>query len=344
MSAGRKTLSASLSAGGFLLAMVALIGGWLLLARPEVTTVTPRRGDAAEVVYATGTVEPRDWAKVVAMQRQRIVEITRQEGDRVRKGDILARLDDNEERAVLTEMEARRDTIKAETERLEILLKRNVATQVSYDEKLTQLREIDARIAARKDRLYDLDLRAPIDGVVLRKDGEVGEIVGTGINDVIFWVGEPKPLEINAEVNEEDIAKVSLEQTVLLRHDGFVGIPLTATVKHITPKGDPGTKTFKITLALPDDTPLKIGMSVEANIVVKEAKNVLLVPVEAMLAGQVQTVASGRIKRVGAVTGIRGASMVEIVSGVDETATIVSPARPALADGTRVRIKTGEAQ
>ena len=205
MTAGAKLPSSALSTGAIVLALVAATGGWMLLARPAVVTLHPIRGDAAEVVYATGTVEPKDWAKVVSLQRRRIVEICNCEGKRVKKGDVLARLDDIEERAVLTELEARRGTVKADTERLAILLKRNVTTQVAYDEKVTQLREIDARIAAQKDRLYDLDLRAPMDGMVLRNDGSVGEIAGVGNNDVIFWVGEPKPLEIDAEVNEEDM-------------------------------------------------------------------------------------------------------------------------------------------
>jgi multidrug efflux pump subunit AcrA (membrane-fusion protein) len=152
----------------------------------------------------------------------------------------------------------------------------------------------------------------------LRKDATVGEIAGTGLNDVLFWVGNPKPLEVDAEVNEEDIAKVAVGQNVLLRHDGFPGATLPARVGHITPKGDPGTKTFSVTLQLPEDTPLKIGMSVEANIIIREAKGVLLVPVDALTAEHVQIVADGRIKRQAVKTGIRGSQAVEIRSGLDE--------------------------
>lgn len=318
---------------------IAALAWWLIYARPDVITTLPRRGDAAEVVYATGTIEPRDWAKVVAMQRRRIVDACACEGQPVKKGDVLARLDDVEERAVLAELEARRATINADVQRLARLLARNVTTQVAYDEKVTQLREIDARIAAQKDRLDDLDLKAPMDGVVLRKDATVGEIAGTGLNDVLFWVGNPKPLEVDAEVNEEDIAKVTVGQSVLLRHDGFPGATLPARVGHITPKGDPGTKTFSVTLELPDDTPLKIGMSVEANIIVREAKNVLLVPADALAGDHVQSVAGGRIKRLPVKAGIRGSQAVEIVSGLDEGTPILSPALPTLPDGTRVRAR-----
>lgn len=83
-----------------LLFLVAAISIWWLFARgAEVAVVTARRGDAVEVVYATGVVEPLNWAKVTALHRKRIVEICKCEGQPVSKGDVLARLDDVEERA-----------------------------------------------------------------------------------------------------------------------------------------------------------------------------------------------------------------------------------------------------
>jgi membrane fusion protein, multidrug efflux system len=324
--------------GILLLALaVALVSAAWWWRIPTVTTVLPVRGTAAEVVYATGVVEPRTWAKVTALVRKRIVEMCDCEGKVVQKGSVLARLDDVEERAVLSELQARNDRLKEDVARYKGLLDRNVTTRVAYEDKLTQQREYDARVAAQKDRLLDLELRAPMDGVVLRRDGEVGEVTGTGPNDVLFWVGQPKPLRLTAEVNEEDIAKVKIGQTVLLRHDGVTSGPLKATVGEITPKGDPATKTFRVYFALPDDTPLKIGMSVEANIIVREVKDALLVPVESVNTESVWIVDAGRLRPWPVVTGIKSARLIEIVSGLDEEQSIVAPATPALKAGARAR-------
>ncbi len=254
-----------------LISAIALFAAWQWRA-PEVQTVTPIRGTAAEVVYATGLVEPRTWARVTALARKRIVDTCRCEGKIVAKGEVLARLDDLEEKAVLSEIVARHARTKEDVDRLRGLVERNVTSRVTYEDKLTQLRELEARISAQKDRIYDLELRAPMDGVVLRRDGEVGEITGTGTNDVLFWIGQPKPLRIVADVNEEDIAKVKQGQRVLLRHEGFQSAALSATVDEITLKGDPATKTFRVYFALPDDSPLMIGMSVEANVIVREVR------------------------------------------------------------------------
>jgi multidrug efflux pump subunit AcrA (membrane-fusion protein) len=172
---------------------------------------------------------------------------------------------------------------------------------------------------------------------VLRRDGEVGEIAGTGANDVLLWIGQPKPLRVVSEVSEDDIARVKEGQKVLLRHEGFPKASLLATVGSITPKGDPQTKTFRVYLNLPDDSPLKIGMSVEANIVVREANGAVLVPAEALSDSAVQVVNNGRLRRVTVDTGIRGTRLVEVRKGIAEGAMVASPFRGDLANGARVR-------
>ena len=335
------SLRQMLIAGVAAAAAVAAAVWWFTASRPQVIVVKPTRGDAAEVVYATGVVEPQQWAKVSSLQRKRILEHCNCEGKTVKRGDVLARLEDGAERALLRELEARRERIQEEAQRLEGLVERNVTTRVTYEEKLTQLREQDARIAAQKDRISDLVLRAPMDGVVLRRDGEVGEIAGTNATDILFWIGQPKPLRVVAEVNEEDIIKTRLGMNVLLRHDGHAGAPLPATLAEITPKGDPATKTFRVYFSLPDDTPLRIGMSVEANIIVREVKGALLVPIEAVADGHVLEVRDGRAKRVAVKTGIRGARMVEILAGLDADRSIASPIDTKIPDGSRVRARQG---
>ncbi|MDB5571969.1 MAG: transporter [Hyphomicrobiales bacterium] len=323
---------------------LAALGGALYVWRegvfaPPVTLVEATRGSAVEVVYATGIVEPVRWAKVISLARKRIVELCDCEGKPVKTGDVLARLDDYEERASLAELEARRERISGDVERIRGLVTRNAAPQTQLDQNVTLLREFDARISAQKDRINDLILRAPMDGVVLRRDGEVGEIAGTGGGDVLFWVGQPSPLRIVADVNEEDVPRVKRGQKALLRSEGFRNRTLEASVSEITPKGDPATKTFRVYLGLPADTPLLIGMSVEANIVTQERPNVVLLPSEAIQDGAVFRVEDGRLRRRRIDAGLRGTRMVEIVAGVQEGEEIASPALSTWREGMRVRVE-----
>lgn len=325
-----------------LLLLAGAAGGvwWLRVGRgPELAALAPKRGSVAEIVYATGAVEPLRWAKVVPFTRKRIVDLCLCEGKSVKKGDPLATLDDGEEKAQLAEMQATRERRQRDLDRAQGLAARAAGTQLSVDQAQTALAEIDARIAAQKDRMDELTLRAPVDGVVLRADGHIGEIVGT--SDVLFWVGEPKPLRVVADVNEEDILKVTPGQTVLLRADALGEARVTATVGEITPKGDPTTKTFRVYLPLPDASPLKVGMSVEANIVTREKADALVVPADAVLSGAVFLYEDGRLRRREIKTGVRGAGGVEIVSGVGPQDRVVAPAKPEYRDGMRARLAAG---
>jgi RND family efflux transporter MFP subunit len=296
--------------------------------------VAATRGTAAEVVYATGTVEPVRWAKVVPLQRKRLVETCQCEGKLVKAGDILARQDSAEEEALLSELQARRALLEKDFQRLSGLLERNITSMTAVDQAQTALKESDARIIVARERLNQLTLRAPIDGSVLREDFQIGEIVGPG--DVIFTVGQKLPLRIVADVNEEDIARVKSGLTALLRNDGFVE-PLQGQVADVTPKGDPLTKTFRVYLALPDTTPLRIGMSVEANIITQEVANAVLVPSEAVRGNAVFMVENGVVVRKPVTIGIRGARMVEIKAGLKDGERIISPAPTDALIGERAR-------
>jgi RND family efflux transporter MFP subunit len=300
-----------------------------------VTTAIAAQAPVSEAIYGTGTVEPARWAKVVPLQRRRLVDLCSCEGQQVRAGQVLGRMDDAEERSAMNELQissqqAQRDLDRAEKDRT-----KSDAAQKEYEQRWTQAEEYKSRIAAQQVRIDELVLRAPLDGMVLRRDGEVGEIAGP--TDVLFWVGPPLPMQVVAEVNEEEINRLAVGQKAFLRSEAFPGQALRASVSQITPKGDPTRKTFRIYLLLPNDTPLRIGMSVEANIIVREKPSAIVVPAEAVVGDMVQVVNDGRIARVPVRVGIRGSRNVEVIGDVSKGTAVLSPARADLAEGTRVR-------
>ncbi|WP_432283725.1 efflux RND transporter periplasmic adaptor subunit [Aminobacter sp. BA135] len=313
---------------------------WYFWHPPNVSVVATSRGEAAGIVYASGSVEPRTWAKVAPVVRERIVEQCNCEGSRVAQGDVLARLDDSEERAALAELEARRSLAQEDFRRLSVLAERNAASRQALDRSQSELLQVEALVAGRKARLETYVLRAPSPGIVLRQDGEVGEVAELGT--VLFWVGEPKPLLVVADVNEEDIPRVEVGQRALLRADAFPKQNLEAQVESITPKGDPATKTYRVRFRLPDETPLRIGMSTDINIVVQVSKNALLIPSAAVDQNHVFVVEDGRSRRRDIRIGIRGTGSTQVLSGLDEKALVVTPYPADLADGSRVIISGPE--
>ena len=111
-------------------------------------------------------------------------------------------------------------------------------------------------------------------------------------------------------------------------------------VREITPMGDVAAKTYRVKIALPDDTPLKPGMSVEANIITREQSNALLIPTEALQGTVVYVLNGDRVHKREVKVGIRGARSVEILSGLNEGDRVVAPASAGLADGVAVRVKS----
>ena len=319
------------------IALLLAAGLWWRFGRgPEVVAVAAARGTAVEIVYATGGVEPVRWSKVASLVRDRIIEICDCEGKAIKKGDVLARLDDRQVQAGLKELKAREDFLQREMSRVSELIARNIATTQAYERASSDLRQVQGLISVQSEKIADYTIVAPMDGVVLRRDGEVGEIAEAG--QILFRVGVPKPLQVVAEVNEEDIPRVNVGQTGLFRADAFPDRRLEGTVSEITPMGDIAAKTFRVKLALPDDTPLKPGMSVEANIVTREKPNALLIPADAVQGNAVFVLDGAHVRKREVKIGIRGTRAVEVLTGLADGERVASPAATDLADGARVRV------
>jgi len=319
--------------------LAAVAGWWWWTVRPlPVTVAAIARGQAAEIVYATGVVEPARWAEVTPLRRGRIIETCRCEGHTVAEGTLLFRLDGSELRARLNEYEARLDFAEKELSRAEDLLARRVGTRETYEQALADVSELRASVAATRSQLSELEIRAPMAGQVLRIDGEVGEVAELG--EALAWVGQPKPLLVVAEVNEEDIPRVDSGQRALIKADAFPNRPLEAEVSTITPKGDPVLKTYRVRLALPEDTPLRIGMSVDVNIIIRVVPDAVLAPAPALIGDMLQVVgADGRIALRPVTLGLRGAEKIQITKGAEPGERVVSPARDDLRDGERVEAR-----
>src|ERR1700730_16270560 len=140
---------------------------------PTVTTGVAVLGPVSEAVYGTGTVEPERWAKVVPLQRRRLVELCRCEGQAVKAGQVLGRQDDAEEVSALHELEFNNGQLQRDLDRAEKDRDKGAAAQAEYEQRWTQFQQSKSRISAQKVKIDALVLRAPLDGMVLRRDGEV---------------------------------------------------------------------------------------------------------------------------------------------------------------------------
>src|SRR5262245_11095655 len=166
----------------------------------HLATVHPQRGTAVEAIYATGTVEPVRWAQIAPMVPGRILGLEAEEGDMVEAGTVLIRLDDRAAQAELVQREADARFLKSEVDRLGTLVRRETASRQSYDRAISELDQARAAAEAARKRLSEFTIVAPFPARVLRKEGEIGEVVQPGA--VLYWLGTPEPWRGSVEVDE----------------------------------------------------------------------------------------------------------------------------------------------
>ena len=320
-----------------LLAGAAAVAWYAIGGVATVTASAPERGPAIEAVYATGAVEPTYWAKVSSTQVGRIADIPVKEGDKVKTGAVLMRLDDREAKHKLAEAEAKEQFLTKEVARMSMLAQRDYASQQTFQRTVSDHGQALAAVQAARQRLDDLTLTAPLDGEVLRLDGNVGEVLRSG--DVVVWIGQREPMRIEAEVDEEDIPKVLRGQTVLVKADAWPSKVFTALVTSLTPKGDPVSKNYRVRITLDPDQPLQIGMTTEVNIVVRETKDAMLVPFSALRGEAVFVVDGARVRRRTIKAGIVGTTKVEVLDGLKDTDLVVTDPPPGMKDGAFVKVR-----
>lgn len=320
---------------GLLLGAAATAYGVWLRPPPTVSVVSPQRGPAVAAVYATGVVEPTGMLPIAPKIAGRLAQLFVDEGDTVQAGQVLAQLDAAELEQTLAELRSREAYAQRELTRSADLHQRQAMATRDYDTAQTNAETTRRQRQATEARLADTRLRAPTSGQVIRRDGEVGQMLPTG--QTLFWLATTAPLRISAEVDEEDIPQIHPGLKVLIRTDAYPERIFTGSVNHITPKGDATTRSFRVRIGLTEPHPLKIGMTVEANLILEERLDTWLVPTTALNAdGSLWVVAHGRLERRWVQVGIRGSQRTEIREGVDAKLRIVAAPETWFTPGRKV--------
>ena len=343
---------------------------WLL---PQVETtrvqvLTPTQ--ASTVLTATGYTYARSRAAVGAKIIGRVVELPVDEGDTIATGDIIAVLDSedlqasvNLAEASLNEARARLADAEREFARQADLVEDQLTSQALYDAAGTQ-REValaqvgtaEARLNAAEAQLDYTVVRAPIDGVVIERNIEVGEMVAPGgftsqqSTGSIVRIADPASLEVEADINESYIARLQLGQRASIRVDAVPDFDYSGSLRQIVPTADRQRAVVQVKVSIDNiDARLVPDMSCTVTFLeegIDEAELVLppklLVPEEAVQysggAAFLFQVDEGMLRRVRVTLGEASEGRVEVLEGVSGGETIVSSNVDSLDDGQRVRV------
>jgi RND family efflux transporter MFP subunit len=361
-----------------LLVVVAAVAGWVATHQPPVVRVAPAEvtgglsgGGGASAITANGYVVARTKASVAAKIAGRLAYLGVSEGSHVREGEIMARIEGQDVRAALEAARANEGEAKAQWEqaqsdltRARELNTRGVLSTVDLENARTKENTLAAawRSAAANAKLAaanveNLNVRAPFDGTVLRKDAEVGEIVapssaGGGLTrTAIVTMADLATLEVEVDVNEAYIARVTNGQPARITLDAYPDTSFAGRVRQVVPTADRQKATVLVKVAITDkDARILPEMGARVDFVpagqsseqAKEPRRVYA-PAAAVVrqAGGVARVwtvgADDRVKAVTVTTGSTQDDRIEVKDGLtgDETLVLFPPAR--LSDGARIR-------
>lgn len=322
--------------------LVAIAIAAALLLRPPLVAVAPvTRGEAIDVVYATGVVDYVRQARIAPIVTAPIYRVYVEEGQRVRVGAALAQLEDGPARGTAAQMEAQASMARLSAGRVETLYRRGFASRAAWEEARGQRDAARAAAQSSRARLGDYSINAPFAGTVLRRDAEPGDQATP--SRVLFVLADESSLRVTADLDERDIARVAIGQAALVRADAFPGESFGATVSEVTPQGDAATRVFRVRLALDPSAALRAGMTVEANIIASRREDAVLAPAGAARDGVVWTIEQGRVRRHEVVVGASGEQRVEIRQGIEVGAWVVVEPPASLRNGQRVRTRAADA-
>ena len=189
--------------------------------------------ELGERTWVPATVSAVDHAVLATRVSARVAELTVAEGARVKQGDVLVRLSDDDVRATLKAAESQRAVAEAQVRRIEALRSANAATATEVDAAATARADAVARVEAARATLGDTVLRAPFDAVVQRKWVSRGQLVAPGAPLLEL---DGTVVELTGTLSEAEAGGVAVGAEVPFRVGSAEG---TAKVVALSPGGDP---------------------------------------------------------------------------------------------------------
>ena len=300
-----------------------------------------------------------------------IVEEPIEEGQHIKAGDVLARIDDRDYQAQLRQAIAIRDVAKTnlhllqdKADRARRLIKTGAISTDDFETAITaaevaqaELGRDDAAIDYAKFNVNQCVISSPINGIVLKKYRELGDTInfggqiqaGGGATD-IAQLADTGDMRAEVDINESDIAKVGIGSPVVVVLDSYPDKKFDAALVKVYPAADrqKGTVKIEVQIAQPDLQIIKPEMSAKVSFLENQAATKkqarITVPKGAVRVEEgktyVWTIREGVVRRVGIIRGQETEAGIEIKQGLKDGDVIVVSSQANLADGTKVSVGT----
>jgi len=321
-------------------------------AAAPVKVETVKQGDISAYILKNTTLEAERWVDVRARRAGQVISLLKEEGDPVREGTVMARLDADAAQISVAQREVAYLEAKQRYEREDALFQRNLGSKQSYENAKTQFESAKAQLEQAKLDLSYTAIRSPIEGIMTLRNIEVGNMVTN--NQVVASVAKFDPLLARIQVTEKDFGKITVGQTARITVEAAPEKEFTGTVKMISPVVDPESGTVKVTVEIPrtDKSLLRPGMFASVYIITETRRNTLVIPKKALVlegeGNQVFTFETdpetgrGQAQRKRIEIGFTDSDRLEILNGLSQGEQVITVGQEGLRPGSPVRL-VGEA-
>ena len=334
------------------------------------TAALSSSSQANAVLTASGYVVAQRKAAVASKATGRLEFLGVVEGDRVKKGRVLARLEDADIKASLDQARANLKLNEADIKdaeqwiaRQKILLEKGVSTQSDYDGAEARYQRVLASIAVAKAMVVGAEvalentlIRAPFDGTVLTKNADVGEMVApmaasVSSRSAVVTLADMSSLQVEADVSESNIQRITLGQPCEITLDAYPEVRYEASVAKIVPTADRAKATVMVKVAfksydarvLPEMSSKVLFLTRATETNPPAARSMLTVPSSAVVTRNgkkvVFTVRNDQAVAIPVSTGKDAGTLVEITWGLSAGDRVITGLNDRIVDGLRVKVK-----
>ncbi len=294
-------------------------------------------------IYSTGSLLPDEEVELSFETSGKIVAITFSEGSRVKKGQLLSKINDRPLQAQLLKLQAQKKLTVEKEFRARQLLDRDAVSRESYDQVATELQVIEADIQLLEARIAETELRAPFDGVVGLRMVSEGAYATTQTK--IVRLVKTSPLKIEFSIAERYAGEITPGFPITFTLDVGASQTFTARVYAIDPKVNLDTRMIAVrALYANRNEELKPGRYVRVYAQLSEIANAVSIPSEAVIAEmegeKVFVYKGGKAEQRKIKIGLRTASNVQVQSGLNFGDTLLTTATLQLRQGLPVQLDT----
>lgn len=301
--------------------------------------VTPAvRANVIKTLKYSGVIKGQKEVGVAPAMSSWVTKILVREGDRVKKGQVLAFLSGEQYEQAKAQYEA----AEKNWERIQTLYSQNAISKQQYD-------QVEAAYKAAKAALEymskNTQLVAPFDGVVASVDAEEGEffnaMMAMGKSPSVVTVADLSQLKIELPVSDRDINNIQKGQKALVSVDAMPDTMFIGTVDRTEKIADPLSGTYKVIIRLSNpDGRLRSGMYARVFIVIDQADSVISIPVDAIVEDSIVYVAEkNKAVAKNVRLGLVGDSLAQVINGINEGELVIYTGTLGLFDGANIKIE-----